>query len=258
MLDVILPAGGRLNGAFADEAGVSIKALIRIGGQTVLERTVATLRATGIVDRIVVVGPSELALHPATRGADAVLPDGDCGPDNILRGIDWLEAQGGASLRVIVVTTDLPFLTADAVRAFVEACPPSGEICVPILRCEAFTERFPDSPATFAPLADGQWTMACGFLLDPNAVRRNHLRIRQVFAARKSEFTMARLLGPLFVLRYLTRRLRVEDIERRCTAILRCRGVAVRNARPEMAADIDTVEDYRYAVTHADQFHLRR
>jgi GTP:adenosylcobinamide-phosphate guanylyltransferase len=250
-LDAILPAGGRLTGEFAGEAGVTVKALIRIDGRTVLERTIETLRSTGIVNRIVVVGPSELALHPATRGADSVITEGDSGPDNILRGIDWLEAQGSIAERVLVVTTDLPFLTSAAIRAFVEACPASGDICVPILRGEAFNARFPDSPATFAALADGAWTMACGFLLDPLAVRRNYTRIQQVFDARKSEMAMARLLGPLFILRYLTKRLRVEDIERRCTEILNCRGIAVRNAPPELAADIDTIEDYRHAVAHA-------
>lgn len=250
-LDVILPAGGRLTGDFAREAGASVKALIRIDDRTVLERTIETLRETGIVNRIVVVGPGELALHPSTRSADTVLPEGDSGPDNIIRGVDWLEAQTGAAKRVLVVTTDLPFLTPDGIRDFVEACPDTGDICVPILRGEEFAARFPGSPATFASLADGHWTMACAFLLDPHAVKRNVIRIRQVFDARKSEIAMARLLGPLFILRYLTRRLHVEDIERRCSEILNCRGVAVRNAPPELAADIDTVEEYRYAVTHA-------
>ena len=49
MIDVILPAGGRISGEFAAETGVGVKALIEIGGRTVLQRTIDALRATGQV-----------------------------------------------------------------------------------------------------------------------------------------------------------------------------------------------------------------
>lgn len=250
-VDVILPAGGRLTGDFAREAGASIKALIRIDGTCMLERTIETLRQTGETGRIVVVGPTELALHPASRRADAVLPEGTSGPENILIALEYLQANGGASERVLVVTTDLPFITPESLSRFLNACPSHAEICVPILRREEFLSRFSGSPATFAPLQDGEWTMAGAFLLDPAALLRNRQAVQRVFDARKSEFAMARLLGPLFVLRYLTRMLRVEDIEKRCSRILGCRGVAVRNAPAELAADIDNVEEYRYLARGA-------
>ncbi len=90
MVDVILPAGGRIGGDFAAEAGASIKALIELHGVTVLERTVRVLRAMPEVGRIVVIGPAELQGHAASRGADVVLPEGDSGPSNIMLGLEWL------------------------------------------------------------------------------------------------------------------------------------------------------------------------
>jgi len=89
-VDAILPAGGRITGVFAQETGTSVKALISPGGPTVLERTLDALRATGHVGRIVVVGPDEVASHPAACAADVVLPESISGPANIFGGLEWL------------------------------------------------------------------------------------------------------------------------------------------------------------------------
>lgn len=245
-LDVVLPAGGRITGGFAEEASASLKALIRINGTCMLEHTIETLRLTDGIGRIVVVGPPELALHPASRNADAVLPERTSGPENILAAVDYLEAVAGESRRLLIVATDLPCLTPRTITGFINQCPDDAEICVPIVRRGDYLGRFPGSPATFVTLADGQRTMGCAFLVDPQALRRNRRAVQQAFDARKSEIAMAKLLGPLFVLKFVTRRFRVHDVEKRCGQILGCRGVAVRNAPPELAADIDTVADYRY------------
>ena len=257
-IDVILPAGGRIRGEFAGEAGTEVKALIQLGGQSVLERTVAALRATGRIRRIVAVGPDsvrETALSFAAGARmDAALPEGDTGPENIFRALDWLRANAAAgagsfdSRRVLIVTTDLPFLTPEALSGFLRACPPDGDICLPVISREAFQTRFPASLNTYVPLRDGHWTVGCVFLVNAGALERSRGPLENIFAARKSQLRMARLLGPIFVLRFLLRRLSVLDIERRCGRILGCAGAAVRDCAPELAFDIDLPGDYRYAV----------
>src|SRR5579864_2502035 len=125
--DAILPAGGRLAGPFAREAGTEIKALIRFGEQTILRRTIEALRATGRAGRIVVVGDEEVRAEARRCGVEADLAAGTTGPENILRGLDWLHAQpGGPTPHLLTVTTDLPFLTADAVNAYLDLCPPEA------------------------------------------------------------------------------------------------------------------------------------
>jgi len=250
-VDVILPAGGRISGSFAAAAGTGVKALIPVGGRTVLERTLAALRGTGRVGRIVVIGPAEVAAHPAARAADAVLPEGgSTGPANIVRGIEWLrDASGGRHAeRVLVVTTDLPFLTPEAINSFLDACPSDLDACVPVVRRDEFEARFPGSSGTYVRLRDGQWAIGCAFLVNPAMVLGNRARIEGVFAARKSPIAMARLLGPLFIARLLFGRLTVGQIEQRCLDILGCTGAGVRGCPPELAFDIDRPGDYRYAV----------
>jgi len=73
-------------------------------------------------------------------------------------------------------------------------------------------------------------------------------QVLRVFSARRSHLAMARLLGPLLVLRFLTRRLTVKQIESKAIELLGCTGGAVRGCAPELAFDIDYPSDYRYVL----------
>lgn len=248
-LDVVLPAGGRIGGEFAAETGVEVKALVDVGGRTVLERTLDALRETGRVRRAVVIGPQEVRDHPCAELADAALPEGgNSGPANILRGIEWLHEQdGGYADRVLILTTDLPFLSPHAISTFVDSCPAGVDLCAPLVSKEAFEARFPGSGNQYVGLADGQWTLGCGFLVDPRAIAANRDHIEAVFAARKSQIGMARLLGLGFIIRFLTHRLSVAHIEARCTNMLGCSANGVPQSPPELAFDMDDLAEYRYA-----------
>ncbi len=257
-IDVVLPAGGRIGGEFADEAGTEVKALIRLGGRTVLERTVVALRATramcGALSQSGRIRCGKRADFVSEARTDVVLPEGDSGPENIFRALRYLRDNPAAgagtadSRRVLIVTTDLPFLTADALRGFLLACPKTADICLPVITREAFQKPFPDSVNQYVPLRDGHWTLGCAFLVNADALERSRASIERVFAARKSQLAMALLLGPVFVLRFLLLRLGVPDIERRCARILGCAAAAVHGCAPELAYDIDLPGDYRYAV----------
>jgi len=249
-VDMILPAGGRISGQFAREAGTEVKALIRLGPWTVLERTLAAIRATGQVGRTVVIGPAEVVSHAAARAADVALDEGGSGPANIFRGLKWLYATNGRRYprRVLILTTDLPFLTREAITGFLRACPPGLDLCIPTLRREEFEARFPYRSGRYVRLRDGEWMIGCAVLVDPAALVRNRAVIERTFAARRSRVAMARLLGFSFLLRFLTRRLTVSHIEQRCQDILGCTGRGIRCRVPELAFDIDYPEDYHYAV----------
>src|SRR5437870_2040178 len=95
-VDAILPAGGRIEGTFADEAGADIKALIRLDSETFLERTIRILRDSRRIGRIVVIGPDEVANHSSARDADMALPEAESGPENVYRGLEWLRACSGS------------------------------------------------------------------------------------------------------------------------------------------------------------------
>ena len=247
-LDAILPAGGMISGEFADVARTNVKALVTVGEMTLLERAVTALRESGCVRRIVVIGDVEVREEAVRVGADTALESGDSGPENIFRGLESLQSYGGTD-RILVVTTDLPFLTGEAISRFVAQCPADAELCLPILTQAELDARFPGSPSEFVPLKEGQFTLGSVALLKAETLQRNRAHLESVFSARKSQLGMAKLLGFGFVVKFLLKRLSVRDIEARCEALLKCRGAAVPHSPAELALDIDTLEDFRYALT---------
>jgi hypothetical protein len=243
----LLPSAGRIEAPFSDGAGASVKALIEIGGQTLLERSIHALRESGAVDQIVVIGPPEVLEHPASRLADLALEDGGAGasaPDNIFRGLEQLPP--GEEARALVVTTDLPFIGARAVREFVGACPPDKQISISVCEREPFEKRFPDAGGEWVRLRDGQWTIGGLYLLDAAALLQARPHMERLFQTRKSQWQMARLLGPLFIARFATKRLSTAHILERCERVLGCSGAAVACA-PELAFDVDTLDEFAFA-----------
>lgn len=253
-LDVLLPAGGCVPADFGDSGGVTAKALLPLGEKTVLERTLDVLRSTGRTARCVVIGTPEVMEHPAAGAADVVLPEAEpsTAPSNILRGLEWLGENDGSKLadRVLVVTTDLPFLTPYSICRLIDSCPCDVDICVPLVTREVFDARFPGIRTDYVRLRDGDWTMASAFVLNPRALSDNRTYIERVFAARKSQFGMVRILGPGFIVRFLTGRLTIADIEARAMRMLHCTGRGIRDTAPELAFDIDSREEYDYALEH--------
>lgn len=248
--DAILPAGGKIDAEFAKIVGTEYKALIKFGEKTILGRTLDALEATGVIKSTIVIGPPEVLEHEDVQGATYKLPPGETGPDNIYRGLDQLLKEPTPPQKVLIVTTDLPFLSSDVLNSFIESCPSDRDICVPLIREADFNKRFPGTTATFVKLKDDCWTTGNVFMMDVQALRKAKPHIDRVFLNRKSKVGMAKLLGPAFLLKYLTKRLTLVDIEAKIMSMLGCSGAAITNSRPELHYDIDFQDDYEYAMKH--------
>jgi len=244
LVDVVLPAGGRISGEFAQQAGTGIKALIRFEEETILRRTIQALRASECIGRIAVIGPEEVLAEARESGADLALPEGKTGPDNIYRGLDGLTH---VTPHLLIVTGDMPFLTPESVRDFLTLCPAAAEICIPIVERTEFERRYPDLIRTDTPLRDGYFRLGGIFRVESDTLRRVRPHLEQMFAARKNNFQMAQLIGIPFIVRYMFRRLTVDQIVARAGEILQCNGAAVRHVPPELAFDIDLPEELAYA-----------
>lgn len=255
-LDVIIPAGGKLDEPFARVVGTHSKALIKFEKKTILETTIDALRDSGRVGRIVVVGSSEVIESSAVENADEVLPEGGSGPENIFRGLDAL-MDSSSPERVIIATCDLPFLTGKVVSDFLSMCPDNVHFCVPLISKDDYQETFPRAEATFVQLKDGIYTTGCLYNVDSKALRKALHHIDHLFVNRKSKLGMARVLGFSFAWKLLNKRLTISDIENKVFDLLGCTGKAVHHSPSELAYDVDYIEDYHYALQMFQSMHSK-
>jgi GTP:adenosylcobinamide-phosphate guanylyltransferase len=215
-----------------------------------MQRVVDALRGSGCVRRVLAVAPP--AVQAAIVGVDVWLPSGESGPHNILRG---LAALPDAEAPALVCTSDLPLLTAEAVREFVGRASPDADVSLGLVGEVAYTAAFPDAPMSlFVPFRDiGPVTMACLFRVRPALLTRNAALLERAFAGRKSQWEMAALLGVPLLCRFALRRLTLAAVQARAEALLRCRADVILDCPPELALDIDTADDYAYADARLHQ-----
>ena len=241
-MQAIITAGGRVDGEFEDLLGTPVKALASIRGRTMLEAAVEAARGAG-ASWVGVVGGDEITRSPAARDVDAVITEAATGGENVLRALDaWNDGEP-----LLYLTSDMPYITAQALRSFVDRVP-LGTLAMPVTEEDDFIRRFPRPPAHGIRL-DGECVTNGGAFWLPagsrDAVRTLAVRF---FDARKSVWQMASLLGFRLLMRFVLRRLSIGDLEAHAHALLGLRAVAVRGCAPELAYDIDTLDEYRYAL----------
>ena len=213
---------------------------MRIGGRTLLEAVVGALRAVPAVERVVVVGP---------RAAQAVAPSVDEWIDEFPTGEDNLIAalQAGRTDRVVFSASDLPFVTPASFLGLIARAAPAIDAAYPIYRREDFLKTYPGGRTKFASLADGAWTGGSAFVLRPAPFLANIAVLKRGFAARKSLFALASLLGVALLAKFALRGLRVSDVEQRASAVLGARLKAITGADAALAMDCDDAVDFAYA-----------
>lgn len=241
-----LPEGYDVADGYIEGGGTLLKALIKVGGRTLLEAVLDAARATGRVNYTVVVGSSVLQ-YWVKPPHEIVIPEQLDAHENFIAGLQAVAQYP----RVLYLTSDLPFVTAEAVTHFIDACPPDAQLCYAIARREVFDARFPNSPSTYARLKDGEFVAGCAMMVEPAALLERAEWIRQVAQRRKSLWRLALLAGFNVLWKFATRQLTVADVERRAEQLLgmRCRAV---ECDPELAYDIDTPQEYEYARRLAD------
>lgn len=241
MLRAVVTAGGRIDGAFAAAAGTPVKALAPFGSGTLLGVVLGAIAGAGIEDVAVVGDAAVAAAAMRLSGRVRAVPADADGGVNVLRALDaWPDGD------LLYATSDLPFVDAAALSGFLAACA-GCDLAMPLAEAGAYAAAYPGAPAHATALADGR--VANGSVFFVSAAARPAIRTLAVrfFSARKSALAMARLLGPGLLLRFLTRRLRIADIEDRAGRVLGLRARGIREAAPSLCYDVDTLEDYRDA-----------
>ena len=243
-MKAVITAGGRIDGAFAEAAGTEIKALAPVRGTTMLARMIEALRASG-VNEIAVVGGDDVRAS-CLSSIDRFVPESPSGSENLLRA---LRAWPGSE-RLLYATSDLPYVTPEAIDDFVRRAG-EGTLAVALTEYAQFTARFPDVPASFGITLGGERVVNGGLFSIPHgAIEKLASMATRFFEARKRPWRMASLVGPAVLIRFLSGRLRVADLETMALHVLQVPAQALRGCAPELAFDVDTAAEYRYACTH--------
>jgi molybdopterin-guanine dinucleotide biosynthesis protein A len=234
----------------AVSGGVTNRALIPLKGRPMLDYVLDAVRgglATQGGGRILVAG-DDLPLPSDT----VAVPGGASLVDTILSGVGALAPE---ETRLLVVTSDIPFLTAESVADFLIRAREVGnaQFVYPIIRAEDCRKRFPGMKRTTLRVAEGEFTGGNLALLDPGFLRRQEQVIRAAYDRRKRVPALAQMLGPGLLFRLIVSRiipavLPIPVLEREVGRLLGgATARAVISPFAEVGTDVDRPEDIEVA-----------
>ncbi len=217
--------------------GVPCKAMVPVMGVPVVRRVVnAVAAARRVRETTVIVSQHSPVADMVADMAKVAEAGGPQITDTLQAAIDTYSQEP----HVLLVTCDLPLLTPVAVDDFVrQALADGAELTYSIVSKSIMESRIHGSKRLFVPLRDGRWTGGNLFLISPEFVRREQVRIAQAFAGRKNVVALARLLGLRFALQLLMGRCGVPEVVAQAQRLLNCRLSVVKSTHPEVAFDID-------------------
>ncbi|SEK90073.1 MobA-like NTP transferase domain-containing protein [Sphingomonas palmae] len=185
-------------------AGVTDKALIPIGTDTMLARVTAALRNAGI-ERIGVSANSPAVRTEAARLGTEPLPAA-AGPS-----ASTADALALLGAPLLVTTGDHALLDPTWVNDFIARVPADADVAVLLARRDAIERAAPGSKRTYLRFADGDWSGCNLFYLATPQASQVIALWQSVERDRKRPWRIVRRLGPALLLRYLLGRLSLSQ-----------------------------------------------
>ena len=233
----IVLAGGDRDDRLARTVGAESKALVPLRDAPMGAYVATALRASGVVDDVVWVGPADGRVR---RLVDAALPAGNRLVDSLTLGLGAAMGRD-PSARYLIVTADVPWWDAAGVRAFLRDAP-AADLVYPVVAEATAVARFPDQKRTFVRLADGRFTGGNAVLLAPRAVPALLPFVELAYEARKQPFALARQVGWGTLLALAVGRARLDGIQARVGALLGVEARVFVSDDAAIAADVDHPE----------------
>lgn len=232
---VILAGGSWGNGG----EGPS-KALVKLKNRPMIHYVIDALKNADEVEKIMVIGNVSVLTPLIGKQVDILVEERGSIIDNVLEAVKYFIDEE----RLLIATADIPLLKGADVEAFIEAALNERvELFYPIVTKELCERAYPDLKRTYVTLKEGTFTGGNLFVVSPRAILKIEKIARNMVHHRKEPLKMCRMLGIIFVLKLIMKRLSLYQLEAHLYNRFQLRGKAFISYSPEICHDLDHLED---------------
>lgn len=246
--DAIILAGGESSSDLKKIAPYDNEALIIIGNYPMIYYVYQTLRATPLINKIVVSGPVEAIKAILPRDERLIFVNGGQNAiESLVHAVTALQ-EGEITSKVLIMPTDIPFITEAAIEDFLKRCEASDcDFYYPVTRKEDNEEKFPGVQRTYVRLQEGIVTGGNLFLLRSAIIDQCLEMALKLVERRKNPLAMAGLFGFGLVCKYLVHQLSIEMAEKRFYKVLGFTAKCIISPYAEIGVDVDKPSDLQLA-----------
>ncbi len=240
-MDAIVTAGGipQVEDVLYPYTQGAPKTLLDLAGKPMIQWVLDTLGSSPLVDRIFVIGLKEHGALSCSKEMEFLPDQGDM-VANIREGVRRIVELNPEAEYALVVSSDIPALTTEAVDWVVENVLASqADVVYNVIQREVMEARFPGSKRSYVRLKDVEVCggdmngVRCGFALGASPIWD------ELIAARKNALKQAAMIGFDTLLLVLLRAMRLEQAVQRVSRRLKIDGRAVLCPYAEVAMDVD-------------------
>jgi GTP:adenosylcobinamide-phosphate guanylyltransferase len=215
------------------------KAVIPMGGRTMLERVIDALQDAGQIGEIVVIGLGGDQGMSFKRPVHH-LPDQGGMVANATAGMRRLLELDPTARPVIGVSADIPTLTGEVVDQLIDTCRPFDHaLYYTVVTPEVMEKRFPGSKRTYVRFKERSVAGGDVFIFHTRLLATDPALLEAFSNARKHAWKLARLVGFRTLLKFLLHRLSLAEVERLGGRILDAPVKVIIFPRAEIAMDAD-------------------
>ncbi len=253
MLDcIVLAGGGGRRGELVEQEGVPCKALIKIKGKEMARYVLEAYRSVEEIQRIVLVGSVEELGSIAEDYSAQVVPEKETIMQNVAEANRFLNTDRP----LLISSADIPLIGPGVVEDLLQKCRPfEADFFYSIVDREQNEKLFAGSKRTYVTCREGIFTGGNIFVVNPAKIEGSLSIMENFMAHRKNPFKLVALLGPVFVLRFLTKRLTLPELEKRFSELLNLKAQAVISDYPELSFDVDKPGDLEFVRRYLDKTH---
>lgn len=215
------------------------KALIKLGGKSLLEWVIeAMIDATSVGD-IAVVGVDASSTRSFQQQVD-FFPDQGSVVSNAYIGIDWARQQDPDESEMLFSTADIPLITGALVDEHIALCHPFDKSAYyAFVSRQTMESRFPGADRTYTRL-DGLDVASCDMMvLRSELAEVNRSLFDSLANVRKHPWKVAKTVGTRTLVRLLLGQMTLDKIEQTAERILQQPVKVFLSDRAELAMDLD-------------------
>ncbi|UCH25544.1 MAG: NTP transferase domain-containing protein [Trueperaceae bacterium] len=233
----VVLAGGSPAEPLAAWAGVATKALVPFEGRPLAAYVLEALRESRRVHHIVYVGPTTPCVEQL---CDDQVPSGERLVDSLAMGLGAALALARPGMgRLLILTADLPWLTAAGIDRFVDDAP-AADFVFPVVPKAVSKQHFPEQTRTYVRLDATLYTGGNLLLLQAEAAPRLLPFVDRAYRARKNPVALSTIVGVRMLVRFLLGVASLSEVERRVSALLDAEVRVLVTGDASLAADVDS------------------
>ena len=238
---VILTGKRTVHNQFLKFAGVDNKAMIDIHGKTMIQHVIDALNESRYVENIYLVAPEDFEAMPFdSKKPLRVIPCGDTAVESLLKAI----YGSGEAQKVVITTCDNPLFRGFMLDEFIQRClVADADFCYSVGRKSVISSSYPEVKRTYVQAKDDGYTGANVYFVDKKGFSADEEMLAKIDSYRKTPWKYVKLIGRRPLLKFVLKRITLEDVEKRASEIMGCRFRLIPMPFPVCGIDVDKPGD---------------